>query len=59
MYDTIVFGLDRQTVRAAGTAVAVVLIFTVPVMDPWLEQNGLGTVAVVAYAVATCSSSRL
>jgi len=50
MTDTI-GGLDRRTVRAAGTISVFAVLATATIIEPWLTKQGFGGLSIALYTV--------
>lgn len=46
-----VFGVQRDTVRSAGWPAVVAVLMMALFIEPWLQSNGLGAVALAVYAL--------
>lgn len=44
------FGIERRTIRRAGWAAFVVLVAMIIFVEPWLQAQGYGVVALAVYA---------
>ncbi|GGM52583.1 hypothetical protein [Haloarcula argentinensis] len=51
MTETTIFGIDRSSVRTAGWPAAVLVGIIVLFVEPWLQNQGLGAVAIALYVL--------